>query len=181
MLSIPTHARETTVAASTRNDCDAGRQIQIPSLTLSMGYENTTNGKVTYSQLCTSDVNDLSKLPASEISDTSSGLVKVTAGLFQNHFKSCIPMLDQVTSFGFQSLESNGATSPVSFCLDNISLLPSSLQSGTTFPSRITGSTVPTTSQPVQEAPEPPVSVVLLPMVLLHCFAALHLLYCIYC
>ena len=34
-------------------------------------------------------------------------------------------MLDQVTSFRFQSI---GATSQVSFCLDDISLLPSTLQ-----------------------------------------------------
>ena len=97
---------------------------------MTLGYENATNGKVTYSQLCTSDVSDLSLLPASETSDTNSGMVRVTAALFQNHFQECMPVLDQVTSFGFQNLESNGPATPVSFCLDDISLLPSSLQPG---------------------------------------------------
>ena len=99
---------------------------------MTLGYENATNGKVSYNQLCTSDVSDLSQLPASETSDTSSGMVRVTAGLFQNHFQGCVSagLLGQVTSFGFQNLESNGAASPVSFCLDDISLLPSSLQPG---------------------------------------------------
>ena len=110
--------------------CCAGNQVQVPQLIMTLGYDNTSTGQVTYTQLCTSDVSDLSQLPASETSVTSSGMVRVTAGLFQNHFQGCIPLLGQVTSFGFQNLPSNGAASPVSFCLDDISLLPTSLQPG---------------------------------------------------
>ena len=100
----------------------------MPALTLTMGSVSLANGRVAYNQMCAGDAIDLSQLPASQTSDNSTGLVKITAALFQNHFKYCIPVLNQITSFGLQSPTSNGAAKPISFCLDDISLLNSTLQ-----------------------------------------------------
>ncbi|KAL3133728.1 hypothetical protein ABBQ32_008218 [Trebouxia sp. C0010 RCD-2024] len=56
--------------------------------------------------------------------DISSGTRRVRA-LFQNRFRRCIPVLDQVTSFRLQ--KNHEATSFVLACLDDTTLLPSTL------------------------------------------------------
>lgn len=90
---------------------------------MTMGYENiTTDGKLSYTQLC--DVGTLDSPHSAVLGKNDTGLRRVTV-LFQNNLTSCISMLDQVTSFRFQS---TGATPQVSFCLDNITLPPSTLQ-----------------------------------------------------
>lgn len=90
---------------------------------MTMGYENTTtDGKLSYTQLCGGGTLDNPQFAA--LGKNDSGLRRVTV-LFQNSLRSCIPVLDQVTSFRFQS---TGSTSRVSFCLDDITLLPSTLQ-----------------------------------------------------
>lgn len=104
--------------------CNADGKGQIPPLTMTLGHENITNGKVSFTKLCNGDTVDLQQLAASSKNGTNNGLHRVTV-LFQNSFRQCIPMLDQVTSFRFQSI---GGTPKVSFCLDGISLLPSTLQ-----------------------------------------------------
>ena len=91
---------------------------------MTLGYVASANGKVTYNQLCDGDTLYSSQFASQRGTDTTSGLHRVTV-LFQNSLRSCIPVLDQVTSFRFQS---TGAASQVSFCMDNISLLPSTLQ-----------------------------------------------------
>lgn len=97
-------------------------------MTISLGNVDIVNGKVTYNQLCDGGTLDSSQFATP--GKTVSGLRRVTA-LLQNSLssysestRSCISVLNQVTSFRFQSI---GATSQVSFCLDNISLLPSTL------------------------------------------------------
>ena len=106
--------------------CIADGQGQIPPLTMTLGHENLTNGKVSFTKLCDGDTVELQllQLAASRKNRTNNGLHRVTV-LFQNSFRQCIPVLDQVTSFRFQSM--SGAPK-VSFCMDDISLLPSTLQ-----------------------------------------------------
>ncbi len=82
-----------------------------------------------YQQLCTGSAVDLSQLLASDI-DQATGFVRVTAGLLQNTFQDCIASLDQITSFEFQLSSAASSSSPVNFCLDDISLLPPTLQTG---------------------------------------------------
>ena len=101
--------------------CHAGTNVEVPDLTMTMGYQNTSsNGKVSYTQLCSG----LYTPQFAALGNTTGDLRRVTI-LFQNSLRSCIPHLDQVTSFRFQSI---GATSRVSFCMDDIQLLPSTLQ-----------------------------------------------------
>ena len=103
--------------------CNADVNVQVPNLTMSMGYQNTTsNGKVSYTQLCGGSSLNNPQFPV--LGKVPGGLRRVTV-LFQNSWRSCIPYLDQVTSFRLQSI---GATSRVSFCMDDIQLLPSTLQ-----------------------------------------------------
>ena len=90
---------------------------------MTLGNVASAKGKVAYTWLCDGGTLDTSQFAVIGDPDTS-GLYRVTV-LFQNSLKSCIRVLDQVTSFRFQS---SGATSQVSFCMDNISLLPSTLQ-----------------------------------------------------
>ena len=88
---------------------------------MTLGNVTTANGKIAYNQLCDGGTLDSSQFAVLGKPDTS-GLYRVRV-LFQNSLRSCIPSLDQVTSFHFQSNEG-----PVSFCMDDISLLPSTLQ-----------------------------------------------------
>ena len=92
---------------------------------MSLGNVAIVNGKVTYNQLCEAPGATLDSPQFATLGKTdTSGLHRVTV-LFQNSLSSCIQTLDQATSFRFQSI---GATSQVSFCMDDISLLPSTLQ-----------------------------------------------------
>ncbi len=99
------------------------------ALRLTLGGSTTSNGNVAYQQLCTGSSVDLSQLPASDI-DQATGFVRVTAGLLQNSFQDCVAILDQITSFEFQLSSTASSSAPVSFCLDDISLLPPTLQTG---------------------------------------------------
>ncbi|DBB17410.1 TPA: hypothetical protein ACH3X3_014441 [Trebouxia sp. C0006] len=101
----------------------------LPALKLTLASSTTSNGNVAYQQLCTGSSVDLSQLPASDI-DQATGFVGVTAGLLHNSFQDCIASLDQITSFEFQLSSTASTFSPVSFCLDDISLLPPTLQTG---------------------------------------------------
>ena len=104
-------------------NADDNRGVQVPELTMTMGYQNTTSdGKVSYTQLCSGGTLNTPQFAA--LGNVTRDLRRVTV-LFQNSLRSCIPYLDQVTSFCFQSI---GATSRVSFCMDDIQLLPSTLQ-----------------------------------------------------
>lgn len=86
-----------------------------------MGYMNSTTDGASFTQLCTNEALDfLSQFGA--FRKDNRGMRQVST-LFQNSFRSCIPILDQVTSFRFQS-----NAGQISFCMDNISLLPSTLQ-----------------------------------------------------
>ena len=87
---------------------------------MTLGRVNTTRDGLAFTQLCMNEAMDFSQFAA--LQKDVGGMRQVTA-LFQNSFRSCIPMLDQVTSFRFQS-----DAGKISFCLDNISLLPSTLQ-----------------------------------------------------
>ena len=93
---------------------------------MTLGYENiTSDGKVSFTQLCQGNTGSTLNSPQFAAQGKStSGLRRVTV-LFQNSLSSCIPQLGQVTSFRFQS---SGAKSRVSFCLDDTTLLPSTLQ-----------------------------------------------------
>ncbi len=101
-------------------------------MTLTLGTASISDGNVDYTQLCSGSSVDLSQLPALDV-DAATGYVKVTAGLLQNAFQDCISIIDQVTSFGFQPSSSASSSSPISFCLDDISLLPPTLQTGGLF------------------------------------------------
>ena len=104
--------------------CNAEGSAQIPKLKMTLGKVDITSSKVFYQELCPGSAPDITQLAAPGKED--SGMQKVSA-LYQNNFEDCIQkgILDRVTSFRFQTL---GATSTVSFCLDDIVLLPSTLQ-----------------------------------------------------
>ena len=90
---------------------------------MTMGYQTTSStGQVSYTQLCNGGA--LNNPQFASLRRGTRGLRRVNV-LFQNNLRSCIPYLDQVTSFRFQSI---GATSRVSFCMDDIMLLPSTVQ-----------------------------------------------------
>ena len=97
----------------------------MPKLTLTLGYANTTQGKVSFTQLCPRNALNLSDLPDANGDDISSGMRRVQV-LFQNRFRRCIPVLDQVTSFRLH--RNREAASFILFCMDDIILLPSDLQ-----------------------------------------------------
>lgn len=98
----------------------------LPAVRVTLGYVNETGGKVSYTQLCNSSI-DLSQLPPSTSDDHV--FIRVTAGLFQNFFQGCIQDLDQITTIGFQpTSQSITSSSPISFCLDNITLASPTLQ-----------------------------------------------------
>ena len=102
-------------------NCNADGQDQVPQLALTLGQRNITEeGKFAFTQLCKLKL-DISEAPT--VRKDTSGMSRVTA-LFQNNFRRCVPLFDQVTSFRLQSL----TPTKVSFCLDNITLLPSTLQ-----------------------------------------------------
>ena len=100
----------------------AGGNAQ-PELTLTLGTVDNTKQRPSYIPLCNGSSADVSPLPDADGYD----IIKTrNRALFQNEaLRSCIPYLDQVTSFRIQS---TGATSRVSFCMDDIQLLPSTLQ-----------------------------------------------------
>lgn len=107
--------------------CDAGNRPTLPPLMISLGYTNISYGKASYTQLCSTTI-DLSQLTAATTAQTSDGsnFIKVSAGLYQNTFKDCLPLLSQITTVSLQPVA--GTTTPVSFCLDNITLTDSSLE-----------------------------------------------------
>ncbi len=102
----------------------------LPAVKLTLGSLDPSKDYVAYEPLCNGSSIDFLQLPSSEVGNATDGYVRVTAGLLQNYFESCIPVLDQITSFAFQPLASFSSSSPVSFCLDDISLLPPTLQTG---------------------------------------------------
>ena len=106
-------------------NADDNQGVQVPELTMTMGYQNTTsNGQVSYTELCGGGTLNAPQFATLGKFNVTQDLRRVTV-LFQNSLRSCIPYLDQVTSFRFQSIV---ATSRVSFCMDDIQLLPSTLQ-----------------------------------------------------
>ncbi|KAA6418535.1 MAG: hypothetical protein FRX49_11481 [Trebouxia sp. A1-2] len=110
-----------------QNNSSSGTS-SLPAVKLTLGTLDPSKLYVAYEPLCNDRSVDLSQLPASEVG--TDGYARVTAGLLQNYFVSCIPVLDQITSFAFQPSASFSSSSPVSFCLDDISLLPPTLQTG---------------------------------------------------
>ena len=94
--------------------------IQVPVIMMTLGHMNTTTNGPSFTQLCTTEAMDFSQFAA--LQKDVSGMRQVTA-LFQNNFRSCIPSLDQVTSFRFLSNAGH-----ISFCMDDIVLLPNTLQ-----------------------------------------------------
>jgi len=102
----------------------------LPAVKLTLGSMDPSKDYVAYEPLCNGSSIDFLQLPASEVGNATDGYVRVTASLLQNSFESCIPVLDQITSFAFQPSASFSSSSPVSFCLDDISLLPPTLQTG---------------------------------------------------
>ena len=92
---------------------------------LTLGYANITQGKVSFTPLCPRNALNLSDLPGASGDDISSGMRRVQV-LFQNRFRRCIPVLDQVTSFRLH--RNREAASFILFCMDDITLLPSTLQ-----------------------------------------------------
>lgn len=94
--------------------------VQMPKLTMTLGRVESTTDRVSFIQLCTSESVSFSQF-ATFRKDTRG--MRLVTSLFQNAWTSCIPILDQVTSFRFKSDQG-----PVSFCMDDISLLPSTLQ-----------------------------------------------------
>ncbi len=109
--------------------CGAGTS-SLPAVKLTLGSLDPTKAYTAYEPLCNGSSIEFLQLPTSEVGNATNGYVRVTASLLQNYFESCIPVLDQITSFAFQPSASFSSSSPVSFCLDDISLLPATLQTG---------------------------------------------------
>ena len=91
-----------------------------PTLTLTLGTVDNSTQRPSWVPLCNGSALYVSPLPDAPGYNM---LQTKHRALFQNHhFRSYNPDLDQVTSFRIQS------TSRVSFCMHDISLLPSTLQ-----------------------------------------------------
>ena len=105
----------------------AGSDASLPDVVVTLGYASDTNGGVKYTQLCSTSLNLSHTAPSAA---DATGYITVTASLFQNAFQKCIPMLAQINSFRFQPAFPPSTASPISFCLDDISLLNSSVQLG---------------------------------------------------
>ena len=105
--------------------CNAGSPFALPQLTLSLGSDNPTNGRVTYTSVCPTTL-DLSQLNSADSTPTTdnSNFTRVSAALFQNSFQKCIPFQEQITSFAFQLT----LPTTVSFGFDNVTHAASTLQ-----------------------------------------------------
>ncbi len=98
----------------------------MPDVALMLGNATMTPGGSNFTQLCNISI-DLSQAPLASAA-AASGYTQITAGLTQNGFQGCVPYLEQITAFSF--VPNGNPSVPVSFCLDEISLLPSTLQTG---------------------------------------------------
>ena len=95
-----------------RSGTDSGG---LPALSIMFG----NNG---FSQTCSSGLRgNLASLPSQPgVQTFNSGFTQKTF-LLQNELQECIPQLGNFTSIGFQAMSGAGS---VSFCLDQIELLP---------------------------------------------------------
>ena len=98
---------------------DGSAQLQ-----LTLGTVDNRFARPLYRPLCNGSYLNLES-PASDASAYDSTGFRNRALLQNEGFRSCIPGLAQVTSF---RLQSSGGTSRVSFCMDDIQLLPSTLR-----------------------------------------------------